>query len=902
MRDRVLPLLLQCALLLICSLVTGLPTLAPRATLTISDPLWPNQWHLQNTGQNNSVVGTDIHILGAWEAGYNGNTAQVAIVDDGVEYTHSDFGSRYDSTGSYDFNDDDSDPLPVTTDDNHGTSAAGVAVAGSNNTCGLGSAYGASFSAIRLLAASHSISAEINALSFERDRNDIYSNSWGPSDCHPDLAVTSGSKCNLGVIPDGLRTQLADSVVNGRGGKGSIFVWAGGNGGLYGDNVNYDSYANSMYVIAVGAVSGNGTRSQYSEPGAALHVVAPSSGLLSNGALLGITTTDRTGTVGYSTDDCNSGFTGTSSSCPLVAGVVALLLQVSPDLGWRDVKYLLALSGTKVDVTNGGWITNGAGFIISDNYGFGLVNASLATELAADWSPVATMLTTESAVISVNSVVADGNINGIESTVIFGSESVVKSIEHVEVLFTASASRRGDLEVVLTSPSNTTSTLASVHDDENAGYANWRFMSVHHWGESAEGEWKLSVRDLVSGNGATFDSWQIRLHGLATPLDYSTICEVCFEIPVIPDEEVSEGTSSSSIIIPVAGVVGFLLICSFVWCRSNRKKPKKHATSSDLFSALSSDFEFVSEEEKELGHTQPRLSAMLGEPDDAQNQRRLSVLLGADPAPKDNQRLSTLLGSDVPPSRSAQPRLSAILGNSNAPSPSTNIVRSFSSKMIAKTKSIKDLFITADYNTVEIPLPVAAEAKLNKNVTPSNNQTADQHGAKSPGKSGVSKVTFKQTENQRAASKATFKRAASGTTSPASKATFKRTPSKGVGQPSPVKQASSKKIAFKRAASGTTSPVKKTTFKRAPSKGVGQPSPVKQASSKKIAFKRAASGTTSPVKKTTFKRAPSKGVGQPSPVKQASSKKIAFKRAASGTTSPMKKTTFKRAPSKGIPR
>lgn len=68
---------------------------------------------------------------------------------------------------------------------------------------------------------------------------------------------------------------------------------------------------------------------------------------------------------------------GTSYATPVVAGVVALMLEANPDLGWRDVQGILALSAQKVDPESDTWITIAAGFHCSPFYGFGLVDAYL---------------------------------------------------------------------------------------------------------------------------------------------------------------------------------------------------------------------------------------------------------------------------------------------------------------------------------------------------------------------------------------------------------------------------------------------------------------------------------------------------------------------------------------------
>ena len=73
--------------------------------------------------------------------------------------------------------------------------------------------------------------------------------------------------------------------------------------------------------------------------------------------------------------------------------------------------------------------------------------------------------------------------------------------------------RRGDLELVLTSPSGTQSVLASPRPSDFGEDLNWTFMTVRHWNESAEGLWTLTVRDLQDGSVGTIHSWELTIHG-----------------------------------------------------------------------------------------------------------------------------------------------------------------------------------------------------------------------------------------------------------------------------------------------------------------------------------------------------------------------------------------------------
>ena len=96
---------------------------------------------------------------------------------------------------------------------------------------------------------------EARSLSFNPDHVDIYSSSWGPND---DGKTVDG--------PGKLASRaFKNGIMRGRNGKGSIFVWASGNGGRYKDNCNCDGYATSIYTITVSSTSESGHIPWYSE-------------------------------------------------------------------------------------------------------------------------------------------------------------------------------------------------------------------------------------------------------------------------------------------------------------------------------------------------------------------------------------------------------------------------------------------------------------------------------------------------------------------------------------------------------------------------------------------------------------------------------------------------------------
>eukprot|EP00096_Caligus_rogercresseyi_P013095 TRINITY_DN5750_c0_g1_i1.p1 TRINITY_DN5750_c0_g1~~TRINITY_DN5750_c0_g1_i1.p1 ORF type:complete len:454 (-),score=80.17 TRINITY_DN5750_c0_g1_i1:1399-2760(-) len=185
-----------------------------------NDIFWEDMWYL-NRGEDN----LDLNVEKAWEKGFTGKKVVVTILDDGVEWDHPDLSQNYDSKASTDLNDRDGDPYPRYDNINsnkHGTRCAGqVAAAANNSICSVGIAYDAKVGGIRILDGRIFDSLEAQALSYNRDYIDIYSASWGPDD---NGATVDGP----GVLA---KQALEDGAKYGRNGKGSIFVWASGNGG-----------------------------------------------------------------------------------------------------------------------------------------------------------------------------------------------------------------------------------------------------------------------------------------------------------------------------------------------------------------------------------------------------------------------------------------------------------------------------------------------------------------------------------------------------------------------------------------------------------------------------------------------------------------------------------------------
>lgn len=460
-----------------------------------NDTKFSDQWHLQNTGQTGGTTGEDVNVTGVWDD-YTGAGVVIGIVDDGLDWDHPDLDDYYEETLDYDYCGNDGNPSPSNWDA-HGTAAAGVAAAVGNNSLGVsGSAPEAGLAGLQLISCSLSDTKESGALSHLRQSIDIYSNSWGPSDDGRTLEAP-------GPL---VLAAFEEDVFQGRSGLGNIITWAAGNGLSSDDNSNYDGYANSRFTIAVAATTHYGDNAWYSEPGDNILVAAPSDG---DGE--GITTTDIEGSAGYTNNDYTNDFGGTSSATPLVSGVIALILEANQNLTWRDIQHILVHTARVNDAGDWSWGTNGAGHDVSHKYGFGVIDAGAAVELALNWTNVEAEENVSSGIQNLNAAIPDATNVATTDTIQMNQDL---QLESVDVIVDIDHNSRGDLEIKLTSPSGTESVLATEHNDNGNNYNNWMFSSVHFWDEGSVGNWTLSVEDKDSGTSGTIDDWELILHGV----------------------------------------------------------------------------------------------------------------------------------------------------------------------------------------------------------------------------------------------------------------------------------------------------------------------------------------------------------------------------------------------------
>ncbi|NXY50616.1 FURIN protein, partial [Ceuthmochares aereus] len=382
----------------------------------------------------------------------------------------------------------------------HGTRCAGeVAAVANNGICGVGVAYNARIGGVRMLDGEVTDAVEAHSLGLNPNHIHIYSASWGPEDD--------------GKTVDG-PARLAEEaffrgVSQGRGGLGSIFVWASGNGGRDHDSCNCDGYTNSIYTLSISSTTQYGNVPWYSEACSSTLATTYSSG---NQNEKQIVTTDLR-------QKCTESHTGTSASAPLAAGIIALALEANKNLTWRDMQHLVVQTSKPAHLNANDWVTNGVGRKVSHSYGYGLLDAGAMVSLAKNWTTVGPQ---RKCVIDVLTEPKDiGKHLEVRRKVdaCLGKANYISRLEHVQARLTLSYNRRGDLAIHLVSPMGTRSTLlaARPHDFSADGFNDWAFMTTHSWDEDPSGEWVLEIENTSDANNyGTLTKFTLVLYGTAT--------------------------------------------------------------------------------------------------------------------------------------------------------------------------------------------------------------------------------------------------------------------------------------------------------------------------------------------------------------------------------------------------
>jgi subtilisin-like proprotein convertase family protein len=533
-----------------------------------SDPLFRLQWYIYNTGQGGRIPGLDLNLIDedgnnfdVWDE-YSGSGIKVGVIDDGISANHPDLKDNVNTLASqipgYNY---EANGKPITRDDTHGTSVAGIIAAAQNTIGTIGVAYNAKLTSFNYLSPT-SVMTGPKAL-----RNqaffDVSNNSWGPRLPFGDNPRYSGD--NRRKLK-GLQT----AAVSGRNGLGTVMAFAAGNGFDQGMDADFFALNSSRFGMAIGAVNGKGKSADYSSIGPCLLVSAFAEGGEDSRGNDGynIVTTDRVGKQGNNPNlpsdkilpdtDYTSSFDGTSAATPQVSGVAALMLEANPNLGYRDVQEILAYSAVQTDTADEGWRFNGAknwnggGLHQSDLYGYGVVDAHAAVRLAESWTLQSTAaneasLTASKSLKKGGIAISDRQKKKVQQITLPMASGLL--VNHAELDIQIKHTAIEDLAIALVSPAGTGSFVfaggqltkkgakLSVSDrrisftklrnrPELAGDRStfrlakfyqkgldYKFTTTFNWGETSGGDWKVEVVDLGKLGTGKVISARINLYG-----------------------------------------------------------------------------------------------------------------------------------------------------------------------------------------------------------------------------------------------------------------------------------------------------------------------------------------------------------------------------------------------------
>jgi thermitase len=311
-----------------------------------NDPMFAEQWALNNAGQNGGKAKADIDALKAWLKTKGSKKVVVAVLDTGVDYTHLDLvtniWTRPDSVPQY--KDDElgivndlrgfnavenlSDPMD---ENGHGTHCAGVIGAEGNNELGIaGINWQVEIMPLKFLGRGGfgSTKDAIEAINYAIDRKQkgvnvrVISASWGST----------------------AYSRALEDAIRAAGEQGILFVAAAGNDAGNNDRrPHYPSNYKLPNVISVAALDRADNLASFSNYGPeTVHIAAPGKDILSTWLKDGFREAS-----------------GTSMATPQVSGVAALILANEPNLSVEKLRDRILKSVDKIDSLNGKIVTGG---------------------------------------------------------------------------------------------------------------------------------------------------------------------------------------------------------------------------------------------------------------------------------------------------------------------------------------------------------------------------------------------------------------------------------------------------------------------------------------------------------------------------------------------------------------
>ncbi|MFF4148801.1 S8 family serine peptidase [Streptomyces sp. NPDC001651] len=459
---------------------------------TPNDTEYAKQWDLFETTAG-------MRVPGAWDVA-TGTGVTVAVIDTGY-VAHSDLAANIvpgydfisDATVANDGNGRDSDPSdpgdwtaadecqsgdPAYGSSWHGTHVAGTIAAVTGNGKGVaGIAHGAKVSPLRVLG---------KCGGYDSDIIDAITWASGGTVSGVPANTNVAEVVNMSLGGGGSCTTATQSAINAAVGRGTTVVVAAGNSNANAANYSPASCAN---VVSVAATDRQGNRSYYSNYGTVVDVAAPggeTDSVTSNGIL----STLNSGTKGPSTENY-AYYQGTSMAAPHIAGLAALMKSANASLTPAQIESAIKANARTLPGT------------CSGGCGAGLADAAKTVQ-AVSGSGGSTGGTTFTSTTALS--IPDAG-SAVESPItVSGRGGNAPSALRVAVDITHTY--RGDLVVDLVAPDGSTYRLKSSSGSDSADDVKATY-TVNASTETADGTWKLRVRDTAAQDTGRLNGWSL---------------------------------------------------------------------------------------------------------------------------------------------------------------------------------------------------------------------------------------------------------------------------------------------------------------------------------------------------------------------------------------------------------
>lgn len=452
----------------------------------IKDELWPLEWYL-NKSETDKY---DMNVLPAWKSCVNGTGVTVGVVDKGIQ-DHFDLNiNRAISFG---------DAKTGTINSfKHGTRVAGIIGALKNGNQTVGIAFGSEIADIKVASSSMFKTLDVEALTHHMNIIDVYSSSF--------------ANFHTGTVTYPLLTEQEESFKRGtkfgRGGLGSVYVFATGNSGgddtdFGRDSCAYDRLVTNRYVISVAGIQNDLTKLPTGEFCSAMMVAAFTA--KAGATHHKLVTTD----IGNKSTEY---FNQNSAATPMVSGAVVLALSANPRLSYRDVMHLLVLTcrGDLPEFEQGGnyFMKNAANLSVSSYFGFGLLDIGALVEKCKVWENVPQVM---------NCSASNNRRRPVRSNshTVLVNMCNIHYVEHVEVSLKVQHRHAGQIQWVLISPYGTRSTVLPGRGLDSTREMNLTVLTVQMWGENPNGQWRLEPTAVFGSNldNGTVELFSITIYG-----------------------------------------------------------------------------------------------------------------------------------------------------------------------------------------------------------------------------------------------------------------------------------------------------------------------------------------------------------------------------------------------------